>query len=113
MNLILWMTGLFTGRGKAISLYRRGMAKAKLRDYPSAIDLYSQTIELAATPADVRGMALYNRALVYSALGEGDKATEDLNQVLAVAETPVNVKTEAKRRLARMRRHAGDAPTHA
>ncbi|UUO08313.1 hypothetical protein M4951_08355 [Blastopirellula sp. J2-11] len=113
MNLILWMTSWFSARGKAISLYRRGMAKAKLRDYPAAVDFYSQTIALTATPADVRGMALYNRALVYSALGDGAKATDDLNQVLAVAETPANIKTEAKRKLARMRRHAGDAPAHA
>ena len=61
MSFATWLTSCFSRRGKALSLYRTGMAKAEKRDYEGAIADYSAAIELAKIPADVKAMALYNR----------------------------------------------------
>ena len=57
-------------------------------------------------PPDVKAMALYNRALIYVADGDDEKAIDDLNMVLARATSPTDVKTEARRKLKRMRRQS-------
>ena len=109
MNILKWLKSLFNGRGKALLLYRRGMARAKKHDHQGAIDDYSALIDMPNTPPDVKAMALYNRALVYSAdaVDEGNsKAIKDLNMVLSTANAPADVKTEARRKLERMKRHA-------
>ena len=51
-------------------------------------------------------MALYNRALVYSADEDNLKAIEDLKVVLGMANIPADIRTEAKRKLERMKRQA-------
>ena len=61
MSFARWLASCFSRRGKALSLYRTGMAKAEKRDYEGAIADYSTAIELAKIPADVKAMALYNR----------------------------------------------------
>lgn len=106
MQFFNWVKSLFSSRGKALSLYRRGMARANKRDHVGALDDYTATIDMPNVPPDVKAMALYNRPLVYSAHHETAQAVDDLNRVLAMAETPHEIKTEARRRLERMKRQA-------
>ncbi len=44
MSFISWMNSCFSNRGKALALYRSGMAKANHRDYRGAIADYSDAI---------------------------------------------------------------------
>jgi len=90
-------------REGAVSL-PAGMARAQRQDHQGAIDDYVAIIDVPNGPSDVKSMALYNRALVYAADGDDEKATDDLNLVLAMAKTPTEVKTEARRKLERMKR---------
>ena len=85
-----------------MSLYKRGMARAKGHDRDGAIDDYTTTIDMPGTPSDVRVMALYNRALVHAAAGDSLRGVDDLGTVLAMDDAPANVKTLAKQKLARM-----------
>lgn len=108
-NPLNWFKSLFTGRGKALLLYRRGMVRAKKHDHQGAIDDYTATIEMPNAPSDVKAMALYNRALIYSADENKPKAIEDLKMVMATAKAPADVKTEARRKLERMKRQSSNA----
>jgi tetratricopeptide (TPR) repeat protein len=101
-----WWKSLFSSRGKALSLYRRGMARAKEQDHEGAIDDYTATIDMPHAPPDVKAMARYNRALVYAADEDNTKAINDLSMILAMAETPADIKAEARRKLERMKRHS-------
>ena len=102
MNIFRWLTNCFSGRGKAMSLYKRGMAKAKKHDHQGAIEDYTTMISMPDTPADLMAMVLYNRALVHVAAGDDQKGAVDLDAVLAMNEALVNVKTMARQKLARM-----------
>ena len=104
MRISNWLKSLFSSRGEALSLYRRGMARAKKQDHEGAIDDYTATIDMPCAPPDVKAMALYNRALVYSADEDNPKSIDDLNMVLAMAKIPADIKTEARRKLERMKR---------
>ena len=104
MGFATWIKSCFTHRGKAISLYRIGMAKANKGDYSGAIADYSAAIDAPHIPADVKAMALYNRALAYSAVHEDAKAASDLAAVLAMPGLSENVKTAAQQRRERIRR---------
>ena len=53
MNVFNWLTGHFSNRGKALSLYKRGMAKAKKHDHQGAIDDYTATIGMPHAPASM------------------------------------------------------------
>lgn len=100
MGLFDWLS---VGKGgKAMSLYKRGMEKAKNHDHESAIECYSAALAIADPASEVCAMTLYNRALVYSASGEGDKAAQDLSKVLAGPDAFGNIKSMAKQKLARM-----------
>lgn len=109
MTLFGWVAGRFSQRGKALSLYHRGMAKAKRHDHQGAIDAYSATIAMSAIPPDVQAMVLYNRALVYVAEGDDQRGADDLDALLAIVEAPINVKTMARQKLARMKTRADKA----
>ena len=102
MKLLEWLTGRFSGRGKATVLYKRGMAKARKKDQAGAIEDYTAAIAMSETPPDVRAMTLYNRALAYTSAGEEDKGVADLNAVLAMDEMLTNVKSMARQKLARI-----------
>ncbi|MDA1053877.1 MAG: hypothetical protein O3C40_25795 [Planctomycetota bacterium] len=104
MNVLRWLTGRFSNRDKALSFYKRGMAKSKKHEHQGAIDDYTTAVDMQDAPSDVKAMALYNRALVYATAGNGSKATSDLNTVLGMTEALPNVKAEARRKLARMQR---------
>ncbi len=106
MNILEWLKGRLSSRGKALSLYRRGMERAKRQDHAGAFDDYTATIGMAGVPPDVKAMALFNRALVLAADGDNLLAIDDLNVVLALAETPKEVRTEARRKIVRMERQA-------
>ena len=101
MNIFKWLKIWSSSRGKALSLYRRGMARAKKHDHQGAIDDYTATINMPNTPSDVKAMALYNRALVHVASGDYRKGVDDLEAVLAKDDAPVNVKRKAKQKLAK------------
>ena len=98
---INWLTGHFSNRRQAVSLYKRGMAKAKNHDHQGAIDDYTTTINMPDTPANVKAMVLYNRALVHVVTGDDGKGIDDLDAVMAMDEAPVSVKTMARKKLAK------------
>lgn len=95
--------GAFSPRGKALSMYKRGMAKADQRDLPGAIADYSAVIVMKGVPGDVKAMALLNRALAYSRAHELEKAEADLDRVLAMSDTTQQVRSAAHEKLQRMR----------
>jgi hypothetical protein len=101
MNIASWLTAQFSTR-KAVSRYKRGMAKTKKRDHQGAIVDYTTTIEMPETPADLKAMALYYRAVVHVAAGDDLKGVGDLDAILAMEGPLVNVKTMARQKLARM-----------
>ena len=104
MSFTTWVKSCFSHRGKALSLYRSGMAKANKHDYDGAITDYSAAIQAPNTPTDVKSMALYNRALAYSAIHDDEKSVEDLTAVLEMPGLAKNIKTEAQERRERIRR---------
>jgi len=114
MGFTTWVKGLLSHRGKALSLYRSGMAKANKRDYAGAIADYSAAIQASHIPKDVKAMAIYNRALAYSAIQEDERAAEDLAAVLQMPGLPANVRTHAEQRRERIQRRdekRADQPT--
>jgi hypothetical protein len=104
MSITNWMGGLLSKNGKALSIYKRGMEKAKKHDHQGAVDDYTTAINMPGTPANVKAMTLYNRSMVYAAVGEGAKAIDDLHAVLAMPEDLPDIKNEATRKLIRMER---------
>jgi tetratricopeptide (TPR) repeat protein len=104
MSFINWVKSYLSHRGKAVSLYRRGMAKANKHNYSDAIADYSAAIRESNIPTDVKAMALYNRALAYSAIHELDKSADDLAAVLEMPGLPTSIKAEARERRERIRR---------
>ena len=99
-----WLKSWLSHRGKALALYRSGMAKANKRDYEGAIADYSAAIAAPRIPDDVRAMAIYNRALAYSATQQDDKAAEDLAALQGMPGLPENIKTAVQQRRERIRR---------
>ena len=106
MRILDWLASSFSNRSKALSLYRRGMAKAKKHNHQGALEDYTTMIGMTSTPSDLLAMVLYNRALVYVATGDEPKGAADLGGVLAMNEALVNVKTMARQKLARMESRA-------
>ena len=104
MSFLSTIFGSFSVRGKAMSLYKRGMQKADQRDFDGAIVDYTAVVEMARAPGDVRAMALLNRALVYSRAHETDKAEKDLAAVLAMPEATSQVKAAAHEKVQRMKK---------
>jgi len=104
MHILERLKDWFSGRGKALSQYRRGLERAKRQDHVGAIDDYTAAINMPGVPQDVKAMALFNRALILSSDGDDPQARNDLKLVLALAETPPEVRTEARRKLVRMER---------
>ena len=102
--MIRWLQSLFTHRGKALSLYRAGIARANKGDHHGAIANYSAAIRTPDIPIDVKGMALYNRSLAYAAIEEDEKASEDLSAMLEIPGLPDNVKSKAHQRRERIKR---------
>ena len=45
MNVFRWLTDRYSSRGKALSIYRRGMAKAKQQDHQGAIEDFGFYVE--------------------------------------------------------------------
>ena len=106
MNILEWLKGRLSSRGKALSLYRRGMERAKRQDHAGRLTNTPPPLAWLGLP-DVKAMALFNRALVLAADGDNLLAIDDLNVVLALAETPIEVRTEARRKLVGMDGQSG------
>ncbi|MGO9115635.1 MAG: hypothetical protein ACLP9L_41035 [Thermoguttaceae bacterium] len=104
MSFIDWVKSCFSHRGRAVSLYRSGMAKANKRNYAGAIADYSAAIHEPHLTPDVKAMILYNRALAYSAMHEDAKSAEDLAAVLEMPRLSHEIRTQAQQRRERMRR---------
>ncbi|MCA9216466.1 MAG: hypothetical protein KDB27_25530 [Planctomycetales bacterium] len=101
MNIFNWLKSRFSRRGNLLSLYRRGLARAKKHDHQGAIDDYSVAIDVPDAPVDVKAMALFNRALVHLASGDFTRGVDDLHTVLAMNEAPATVKKMARQKLAK------------
>jgi len=106
MSFIKWVKSCISRPGKAVSLYRSGMAKANKRNFNGAIADYSAAIKEPHIPSDVKAMVLYNRALAYSAVHEVAKSAEDLAAVLEIPQLAPNIKTMAQERRERLRRRS-------
>ena len=102
MKIFQWLSGRFSLPDDAMSLYKRGMERARKHDHQGAIDDYTASIGMPNTPADVKAMVLFNRGLARVAAGDHPKGIEDLNVVLRMDEAPADVKTMARQKLARM-----------
>jgi hypothetical protein len=102
----LWkrLTGSFSHRGRALSLYQRGMQWANKHNHSRALDDYSAVIDMSDAPSDLRAMAMYNRALVHAACGDAERAADDLRNVLDGSAAPENVRLAARQKLVRMSR---------
>ena len=106
MNTLSWLKTRFSSRGKALLLYRRGMARAKRHNHPGAIGDYTAAIDMLDAPSDVKAMARYNRALVHVATGDYRLGLDDLDALLADDEAPANVKRMARQKLAKRARRS-------
>ncbi len=106
MGMLSGLKNLFSSRGRAVSLYERGMRKAKARDYAGAINDYGQVLRIDKAPEDVKAMALFNRGLALSMNKEDDKALVDLNQVVSMKGAPSYVVSAAREKLERMRKRS-------
>ena len=106
MSAIDWLTGMFSRRAKAQSLFARAMEKAKNKDTDGALEDYGAVIRIEKSSSSLRSMAMFNRALAYSAAGQYDEAKVDLEAVLADKNTPANVRAAAKAKVERMRKLA-------
>jgi hypothetical protein len=104
MDMFIWLRGLFTDRGKSLSMYRSGMAKANKADFAGAIADYSVAIQSPKIPPDVKAMAIYNRSLAYSAIDEDNKAAADLASLLKMPGLPENIQLAAQQRRSRISR---------
>lgn len=112
MGLFDLFKGKNSGRDKALSIYKRGMAKAKRDDHQGAIDDYTIAIEMPDIPPDVQAMTLYNRALVHAAAKEIAKAITDIDIVLSMGAASADIKKAAQQKLAKIKRRSGisDSP---
>jgi len=106
MSLIAKIFGVFTMRGKALAVYRRGMQKAGRRDLTGAIADYTAVVDMKGAPEDVMAMALLNRALAYSRAHDDDKAGDDLDRVLHMKGASKQVVDAAHEKLHRMKRRS-------
>lgn len=104
MKFISWLRSRLSSRYGATLHYRRGLKNAKRHNNELAVAEYTEVIGMADAPADIRAMALYNRALVYDAMDNLYGAFADLKQVLNMSGAAEQVRTEARRRIARMDR---------
>jgi hypothetical protein len=104
MSVLSKMFGGFSSRGKATTLYKRGMQRASDRDLKGAIADYTEVIEMGKAPTDLKAMALMNRALAFSRSGDDEKARSDLDKVLAMPDAGAQVKAAATEKLHRMKR---------
>ena len=107
MSLTEWFKNKFSKSPDAMSLYKRGIHKAKLKDLTGAIEDYSSAIELSGSQPNVKAMAIYNRALVFAAERDYDRAIDDLGAVLKMRDAPADVKAAAKQKLSKIERRTG------
>jgi hypothetical protein len=96
MSFFDWLCNCFSSEGKAMKMYRKGMAKAKNRDHQGAIDCYTKATEVSDATSEVIAMVRYNRALVYIATQDTNLAVKDLDTVLCTPDISINLKTMAK-----------------
>ena len=101
MSFFARLKNRFCVRG-ALSLYKRGMRKARKHDHKGAIEDYTAAINTPNVAANVKAMAQYNRALVYLATKDVAKAASDLNLILAMKATLTNIKSMARQKLMRL-----------
>lgn len=88
------------------------MSRAKSQDLPGALEDYTEVIDTPDVPADLKAMALFNRALVHAAQSRNSSAIGDLEKLLAMPSATETVKTEARRKLVRMKRAAARDESH-
>ena len=104
MKFLSWLRSRLSSRYRAMAIYRQGMMNARRGNHQQAVIEYTRVIDMAEAPAETRAMALYNRSLVYDATGDQRHALIDLQQVLTMPGTTEQIRTEARRKVARMGR---------
>lgn len=104
MSLLDWVKTRFTSRGRVVTMYRRGIEKAKVKDRAGAIEAYTTVIEMPDVPRDLLAMSLFNRGLVLVAGGDSDKGSLDLDAVSAMDDAPERVREMARQKLIRMKK---------
>ncbi len=104
MTFLDSLKGYFSQRKRAMTIYKRGLARANEHDIQGALADYSAVIDMDAAPADIRAMALYNRSVVHGANHDDPQAVRDLEMLLEMPAASATVKTEARRKLLRMQR---------
>lgn len=99
----------FSARGKATSLYKRGMKRAHEGNFDGAVADYDAILEMPKAPSELKAMALFNRALTYSSKRDYERAHEDLNAVLDMPQLPPDIREAARKKLERMKKRL-DSP---
>jgi hypothetical protein len=111
MEFFAKLLELFSPRAKFMSIYNRGMHKARQQDMAGAIDDYTLVIDQQRAPAELRAMALLNRGLAYSFNRDYRRATADLDVVLHMPGAPKSVCSAAKEKLAKLHKATPSAGT--
>ena len=106
MKFWSWLLEQISPRARVLAVYRSGMEKANSHDHAGAIADYTSIAENPDAPPDLVAIAVYNRALAYSACSKVDKAILDLQLVGEMSAAPTAVRTEARRRLLRLKRRS-------
>jgi hypothetical protein len=101
MSFFSWLTDAFSHRGKALTIYRRGMGKMKGGDLLGAIADYTSVIELSGVPEDVKAMALFNRGLAHHKAKKHQQAAADFEAVLKMPEAPEDIKAATRKKQTR------------
>lgn len=111
MTIANWFKRKLTDESNSLTLYRRGMKKAKTKDHQGAIRDFADAFELPDTSAEVTAITKFNRALVLIANGDFDKGADELRTVINSDGVPSSVKKMAQRKLAKRtsRSRHGDA----
>ncbi len=102
MKFTNWLGSYRSKNHRALSLYKRGMTKARKRDHEGAMEDYNSSIGMLDASSDTMALVLYHRALVHAAVGDEPRGVDDLEAVLALDDAPVNICTMARLKLARM-----------
>ena len=98
-----WWQKLWSVCGVGLALYERGMQQANRHHEKSAMESYTDSIEMPDMPGDVRAMSLYNRALLHEVSKNYTLARADLNAIFAIPSVPHQIASSARQKLERMK----------
>ena len=82
--LLLFGTGSYGRAQSGNEFAQAGFAAKERRDYPRAIQLFTEALRVGNFPADQRGFLLYSRGVSLEGLGIRDRALVDLDAAIAL-----------------------------